>query len=95
LKRVASVLAEIEPELVLLSIIILGAGLFVYWQGGPALLPGKNSTVKFIYIATLFPPAIALAFGRRLKPLTFNLLSAYFLILYVVAFPFAMFWPAS
>jgi hypothetical protein len=94
LQRILAVLSEIEPELVLLAIATLGAGLFVYWQGGPALLPGKNSTVKFIYIATLFPPAIALAFGRRLKPLPFNLLSAYFLILFVVAFPFAMYWPS-
>ena len=94
LKRVAAVLSEIEPQLVLLSIVVLGAALFIAWQGGPALLPGKNSTVKFIYIATLFPPAIAFAFGRRLKPLTFNLLSSYFFILYVVAFPFAMYWPS-
>jgi hypothetical protein len=93
LQRLRLLLAAFEPELVLLSIALLGAGLFVYWQGGPALLPGKNSTVKFIYIATLFPPAIALVFTRRLRPVVFNLLSGYFLVLFVVAYPVAMYWP--
>jgi len=92
-RRLLLLLAAFEPELVLLSIALLGAALFVYWQGGPALLPGKNSTVKFIYIATLFPPAIALVFGRRLRPVVFNVLSGYFLVLYVVAYPVAMYWP--
>jgi hypothetical protein len=92
-QRLRSMLRELEPELVLLSLAGLGAALFVYWQAGPALLPGKNSTVKFIYIASLFPPAIALLFRRPLPALIFNLLSAYFLILYIAAFPIAMYWP--
>jgi hypothetical protein len=93
LERVSMVLTELERELVLLAIVLLGAALFVYWQGGPALLPGKNSTVKFIYIATLFPPAIALLFTHRLEPIAFNLVSGYFILLFIVAFPVAMYWP--
>ncbi len=91
--RVAGLCAGFERELALLAIVSLGAAAFIYWQGGPALLPGKNSTVKFIYIATLFPPTMALLFSRRVKPVTFNLLSGYFLILFIAAFPFAMYWP--
>ena len=82
-----------EREIVLLGLAGFGAALFVYWQTGPALLPGKNSTIKFIYVATFVPPGIALLFGRRMQPLTFNVLAAYFLTLFIAAFPVAMFWP--
>lgn len=93
-ERLTVLFAEFEPVLALSAMLTLGAVLFVYWQGGPALLPGKNSTVKFIYISTLFPLAISLAFSHRLKPRAFNLLSAYFLFLYVVAYPVAVYWPS-
>lgn len=92
-RRFRELASLLERELVLLAIAGLGAALFIYWQAGPALLPGKNSTVKFIYIATLFPPLLALVFSRRLRPITFNVLSGYFLLLYIAAFPFAMYWP--
>jgi hypothetical protein len=91
--RVLPLLAELEPELVLLALVVLGGLTFVYWQATLGLFPGDNSTVKFGYVATLFPPALALVFGRELKPATFSLLAAYFLLLYVVAFPVAMYWP--
>jgi hypothetical protein len=93
LQRLLELASMFEKELVLLAITTLGAALFVYWQAGPALLPGNNSTVKFIYIATLFPPALALIFSRPLAPVTFNLLAGYFWFLYLAAFPFAMYWP--
>jgi hypothetical protein len=87
-------LERFELDLVLLGVAGLGAALYLYWQTGPALLPGKNSTIKFIYIASLFGPAIALLFRRRLNPLSFNLLAAYFLVLFVLSIPVAMFWPS-
>ena len=93
-ERARLALERFELDLVLLGIAGLGAGLYLYWQTGPALLPGKNSTIKFVYIASLFGPAIALLFRRRLKPLSFNLLTAYFLILFVLSIPVAMFWPS-
>jgi hypothetical protein len=95
LDRARLVLVELEVPLVLFSIALIGAALFMYWQGGPALLPGKNSTVKFIYIATLFPPALGIIFSRRLPPVVFNLLAGYFLFLFVVAYPVAVYWPAN
>jgi hypothetical protein len=91
--RVLELAAAFEMQLVLLAITTLGAALFVYWQAGPALLPGNNSTVKFIYVATLFPPALALLFSRPLAPISFNLLAGYFWLLFIAAFPFAMYWP--
>jgi hypothetical protein len=92
-RRHEATLAELEPELVLLAVVVLGTVGFLVWQAGPGLLPGDNSTVKFIYIATLFPPAIALVFARDLRPITFSALTGYFLSLYVLAFPVAMYWP--
>lgn len=94
LARVHSLLSQVELDLVLLGIAGLGGLLYLYWQTGPALLPGKNSTVKFIYIASLTGPTLAVLFRQRLKALTFNLLSCYFLMLFVAALPIAMFWPS-
>ncbi|HYP86794.1 MAG TPA: hypothetical protein VEQ59_01540, partial [Polyangiaceae bacterium] len=86
-------LDELEPKLLLLALVVCGGAAFVIWQGGPALLPGDNSTVKFGYLATLIPPAIALLFAQPLRRPSFQVLSGYFLALYVIAFPVAMYYP--
>jgi hypothetical protein len=93
-QKLGAVLERLESDIVLSAVVVLGAGLYLYWQTGPALLPGKNSTIKFVYIASLFGPTLALLFRRRLKIVWFNLLAAYFLLLFVVAIPIAMFWPS-
>jgi hypothetical protein len=87
-------LERLELSLVPLGIAGLGTLLYLYWQTGPALLPGKNSTIKFVHIASLFGPTIALLFTRRLEVPAFNLLTCYFLLLFVAALPVAMFWPS-
>jgi len=92
--RLVALLDALEPSLVPLGIAGLGTLLYLYWQTGPALLPGKNSTIKFVYVASLFGPTIALLFTRRLKVTTFNLLTCYFLIVFIVALPVAVFWPS-
>jgi hypothetical protein len=93
LAKLGGLIEKLEVELVLCGIAGLGCALYLYWQLGPALLPGKNSTIKFVYIASLFGPALALLFRRRPSARAFNLLAVYFLILFVVAVPVAMFWP--
>jgi hypothetical protein len=93
LERLRKVWAALETELVLGAICTLGAALFLWWQMGPALLPGDNSSVKFIYVAAFFPPAIALLLSRTLEKLPALLLVAYFLALYLAAFPVAMYYP--
>jgi hypothetical protein len=87
------VAATLEQELVLLTITALSAALFVYWQGGPALSPDESSSLKFIHIATLFPPVLALVFSRHLERDSFSLLSGYFLVVFIATFPLAMYWP--
>jgi hypothetical protein len=94
LQRARSVAEKLEVELVLLALCTLGAACFLYWQMGVGLTPGDNSSIKFIYVAPFFPPLIALVLSRPLERVVLTLLAAYFLVLYVAAFPVAMFWPS-
>lgn len=69
----------------------LGAGLYLYWATSSGLLPGKNSTIKFIYVAHLVPLAIALSVIVPLSREAQRVLSAYALVLFVAALPVAVF----
>jgi hypothetical protein len=93
LTRLRQLGASLETELVLGAICLLGAGFFLAWQLGPALMPGSNSSIKFIYVAAFFPAAIALPFSRSLERLPALFLAAYFIVLYLAAFPVAMYYP--
>lgn len=92
--RLAELSKRLEIDLVLLGVAGLGCLLYLYWQTGPALLPGKNSTIKFVYVASLVGPTLALLFRHRIQAFAFNLLAGYFLLLNIVALPVAMFWPS-
>lgn len=93
LTRLRQLGASLETELVLGAICLLGAACFLAWQLGPALMPGNNSSIKFIYVAAFFPAAIALPFSRSLERLPALFLAAYFIVLYLAAFPVAMYYP--
>jgi len=93
-RRLLAFAVEHEPALVLGAIVLLGGVTFIWWQGTDGLLPGDNSSVKFSYVASLFPPAIALAFGRPLPTRVVTPTAGYFFALYVLAFPIVMYWPA-
>jgi hypothetical protein len=83
----------IECEVVIAVWFALGVLLYLYWQTGPALLPGKNSTIKFTYLATSYPLGIALACIAPPPRAWFNACAAYLLAVYVVALPVAIFLP--
>ena len=85
-------LAANERQAVIAVWLIAAAGLFLYWQTGPALLPSKNSTIKFTYTATFYPLAIALA-GYRPSRWSFNATAYYLLALFAGALPVAIFSP--
>jgi len=51
-----------DPAAVLLLHLVAGAALFAAWQFGSALSPGKHSSIKFIYVAFLYAPAVTLCF---------------------------------
>jgi hypothetical protein len=92
-ERLRSIGTHLETELVLGAISVLGAALFVWWQAGPALLPGDQSSLKFIHVAAFFPPAIALLLSRPLEKRPALLLAGYALVLFMAAFPVAMYYP--
>ena len=92
LQRLRAALAANERQAVIAVWLIAAAGLFLYWQTGPALLPSKNSTIKFTYTATFYPLAIALA-GYRPSRWSFNATAYYLLALFAGALPVAIFSP--
>ena len=75
---------------VLLALMAAGLALYLQWQTGDALKPGKQSTVKFIYIAYCLPAVVALPFLSRLRGLAFNILAVMLGLLFVVAFPMSV-----
>lgn len=81
---------RLAPAAVVAAFFVLGAAVYLIWQTGPALLPGKNSTIKFIYVAHLYPLAIALCFlrpvGRWFLPW-----ATYLLVIFGAALPIAIF----
>ena len=81
------------PALVMTVYAVGATALYLYWQMGDGLTPGKNSAVKFIYNAHIFPLALTLAF---LVPMGRRCLDAwlvYALILYAAALGVAVYWP--
>ena len=81
----------VEAQLVLLGMLVAGLALYMYWQTGPGLLPGKNSTIKFLYNAHLVPLAIAIAFVPRVRwPWLWGVMA---LIVTAVSIPFLLFRP--
>jgi hypothetical protein len=93
MERLRRLAATLESELVLGAISLLGAALFVWWQTGPALLPGDHSSLKLAHVGAFFPPAIALLLSRPLEKRPALLLTGYALVLFVAAFPVAMYYP--
>lgn len=82
---------RVDTSAFLLLFLLLGAMLYLLWQqGGGGLSPGKNSGVKFIYVAYLAPFPIALAFLPALSAKRAAFWLAYFGLLFVLALPIAI-----
>ncbi|MBN1612007.1 MAG: hypothetical protein JW940_35575 [Polyangiaceae bacterium] len=84
----------LEP-LVALGFLVIGTALYLYWQTGEGLLPGKNSTVKFLYVSFLVPFALVTCALPGLRRRSYNLWLFYLLTLFMAALPVAMFWQVS
>ncbi len=84
-----------DREAVLLALLGGGVLLYLWWQTGPGLLPGKHSTIKFIYNAHLVPLGIALAFLPPLGARRFNAWVVCLGLLFVLALPIAAYWPRA
>lgn len=83
------------PQTLLLALLAVGISLYLYWQTGDALKPGKQSTVKFIYIAYLYPAAAAIPFLYRTKGALFNLFGVVLALLFLVAYPMSLALPGE
>jgi hypothetical protein len=78
-------------ELIVLASFVLGVVMYLWWQTGPALLPGKNSTIKFIYNAQLFPLSLALAYVVRPSRAEAVITAIVLLVLLGFTVPFVVF----
>lgn len=85
--------AERDIWLLLTAFLAMGVGLYLHWQLGDGLSPGKNSSVKFIYNAYLFPVALLLCFSIPVAARTRKLALGYALLLFAATLPFAVFVP--
>lgn len=82
------------PSLVLIGYFLLGAALYLWWQTGEGLTPGKNSSVKALYNAHLLAPLVIIPLlapqGRR----SATVLAAWAAMLVLVSVPLVLFWPS-
>jgi hypothetical protein len=82
----------LDPTLFMAATFWLGFGLFMYWQGTAGLLPGKNSTIKFLYIAWLVPFAVGTAAAQRISARWFWIVLTCELAVLLFAFPMSQYW---
>lgn len=80
--------------LLLFGFFTLGCAAYLYWHLSDGLSPGKNSSVKFIYNAYLYPLALALCFSTPLLERGRKLALAYVLILFAATLPISIFIPS-
>ena len=83
----------VSPATLFAGTAFLGAALFVYWQGHAGLLPGKNSTIKYLYVAWMTPYAIAVAFRGRFGSRTFHAALGLIVLTFMAALPVCIHWP--
>ncbi len=93
--RQQGVAVALDPAAALFVHFVAGATLFLWWQLGSSLSPGKQSSIKFIYSAYLFAPAVTLCFTTAIAPRRANAWVAYLLVLFMAALPMAVFVPRS
>jgi hypothetical protein len=86
-----------EPEwdkaLFMLGLLALGVAMYLMWHLTDGLTPGKNSSVKFIYNAYLYPVGLAIAFLGPLRRFEDKLWPGYAILLFVVSLPSVFFVP--
>jgi len=80
----------LHPALFMSAIFWGGFLLFLTWQGTAGLLPGKNSTIKFLYIAWLVPFGIGTAASQHIGPRLFWILLVLELAVLIAAFPMSL-----
>ena len=83
----------LHPSLYMAATFWGGFIIFMAWQGTAGLLPGKNSTIKFLYIAWAVPFGIGTAASLQMGSRLFWVLFGLELAVAIVALPVSMSWP--
>ena len=92
LREAASTRRWVTGRMILLAMTVGAAALYLWWQTGPALLPGKNSSVKFIYVAYAVPFALATCMSFRMRRREYRLMLPLCLLVFAMAAPIAVYW---
>ena len=82
-----------DPFVLLLGLFGLGSAFYLWWQTGSGLTPGKNSSIKFIYNAYLYPLPLVVALSVPIAPRALVPWLFYALGLFAAALPIVVFWP--
>ncbi|WP_437482560.1 hypothetical protein WME75_41080 [Sorangium sp. So ce1014] len=85
----------VSPRTATVAMAVGGIALYLYWQSGAGLLPGKNSSIKFLYVAYAIPYLVAVALWFRPRVRLYNALVALSLLVYAAALPVSIYWPAA
>ena len=67
--------------------------IFVAWQGTAGLLPGKNSSIKFMYIAWAVPFGVGTAAAQPISNRLFWVVLGLELLVAIAALPVSLNWP--
>lgn len=88
--------SEAEPDtaLFMLSFFVLAVAMYLYWHLTDGITPGKNSSVKFIYNAYIYPVGLALCFVAPLRKLEDRVWPPYAIVLFVASLPVVFYVPA-
>lgn len=81
------------PELFMAAAFWGGFLIFVAWQGTAGLLPGKNSSIKFMYIAWAVPFGVGTAAAQPIANRLFWAVLVIELLVAVAALPVSLNWP--
>ncbi len=83
----------LDPTLFMAAAFWGGFLLFVYWQGTAGLLPGKNSSIKFLYIAWAVPFGVGTAASQRIGSGLYWIGVALTVAAACVGLPVSLHWP--
>jgi hypothetical protein len=83
----------LQPTLFMSAAFWGGFVLFVGWQATAGLLPGKNTTIKFLYIAWAVPFGVGTAASQEIGGRLCWVLFAFELAVAIAAFPMSLNWP--
>jgi hypothetical protein len=83
----------LHPTLFMAAAFWGGFLIFVTWQGTAGLLPGKNSSIKFLYIAWAVPFGVGTAAAQPIGGRLYGVLFVLEILVALAAVPVSLHWP--